>query len=68
VIVRASSLFHGGTAQPADLNGDGIVNGVDLATLLAAWGVAGHPADINSDGVVDGADLSALLASWTMSS
>ena len=27
-------------STPADLNGDGVVNGADLATLLANWGVA----------------------------
>lgn len=50
-------------SPPADLNGDGIVNGADLAALLAAWG-SGGPADLNSDGAVDGADLASLLASW----
>ncbi len=47
----------------ADLNGDGVVNGADLAAMLAQWGTAG-PADLNNDGVVNGADLAALLASW----
>lgn len=27
------------TATPADLNGDGVVNAADLATLLATWGL-----------------------------
>ncbi len=49
-----------------DLNGDGVVDGADLATLLANWGpCAGCPADLNGDGVVDGADLAQLLANWT---
>ncbi len=48
---------------PADLNGDGVVNGSDLAALLAQWGTDGT-ADLNDDGVVNGADLAALLASW----
>jgi len=46
-----------------DLNGDGVVDAADLATLLAQWGTAG-PADLNSDGVVDAADLATLLANW----
>lgn len=50
---------------PADLNGDGVVNGADLAILLANWGVGGSDADLTGDGVVNGADLAALLASWT---
>lgn len=48
---------------PADLNGDGSVDGADLAALLAAWGGTG-PADFNNDMTVDGADLAALLAAW----
>jgi len=32
-------LLNGwGGAGPADLNGDGTVNGADLATLLSNWG------------------------------
>ena len=47
-----------------DLNGDGVVNGADLAALLAQWGGSGS-ADLNNSGSVDGADLAALLANWT---
>lgn len=49
--------------NPADLNGDGVVNALDLAILLNAWGSAG-PGDINGSGVVDAADLAALLSAW----
>jgi hypothetical protein len=49
----------------ADLNGDGVVDGADLAALLASWGPGSVPADLNGDGTVDGADLAILLASWT---
>jgi thermitase len=65
VVARSSQLFHGGTFEPADLDGDGIVDGTDLAILLAAWGTAGTAADINRDGVVDGTDLTTMLARWT---
>lgn len=51
-------------AVPGDLNGDGRVNGVDLAILLASWGGSG-PADFTGDGVINGADLGTLLALWT---
>lgn len=52
---------------PGDFNGDGAVDGTDLAILLSVWGTpgAGTGADLNGDGVVNGADLAALLASWT---
>ncbi len=53
-------------AGPAgDVNGDGIVNGQDLAVLLSAWGTSGGPADINADGIVNGLDLALVLSSWT---
>ena len=50
--------------NPADINGDGTVNGQDLAALLGAWGSKGGAADVNGDGLVNGADLAALLGSW----
>lgn len=53
-----------------DLNGDGVVNGADLALLLSSFGECPSPlvaqcfADINGDGVVNGADLAKLLSAW----
>jgi hypothetical protein len=52
---------------PTDLNGDGLTDGADLGSMLAAWGDLGggsSAADLNGDGVVDGADLGTLLAGW----
>jgi hypothetical protein len=53
-------------AAVGDLNGDGRVNGPDIAILLSAWG-GGKPgaADLNGDGSVNGADLALLLSNWT---
>jgi len=51
------------TPCPADLNGDGVVDGADLGILLSAWGGSGV-GDLNGDGVVDGADLGGLLSEW----
>jgi hypothetical protein len=48
-----------------DLNGDGIVNGLDLGLMLSAWGSNGGPADLNNDGIVNGLDLGIQLANWT---
>lgn len=48
-----------------DLNGDGIVNAVDLSILLGAWGSDDLVADINGDGVVNSTDLALLLGGWT---
>lgn len=53
-----------GPAIPADLNGDGRVDGLDLAVLLANWGGSGA-GDIDQSGVVNGNDLTAMLAAWT---
>jgi len=48
----------------ADINGDTLVNGIDLSAMLANWGGSGI-GDLNFDGSVDGPDLAALLAGWT---
>lgn len=50
-------------AEPADLDGDGCIDGADLSRLLGFWGTPG--ADIDEDGTTDGTDLSYLLAAWT---
>ncbi|MBL9147141.1 MAG: hypothetical protein JNM94_00460 [Phycisphaerae bacterium] len=48
----------------ADLNGDDIVNGADVALILGAWGTKGFSdADLDQDGVIDGSDLGLLLGS-----
>ncbi|MFM9096915.1 MAG: hypothetical protein ACKOQW_01275 [Phycisphaerales bacterium] len=53
-------------AGPADLNGDGAVNGDDLGIMLGAWGpCSGCAADLDQNGNVDGDDLGSLLGSWT---
>jgi hypothetical protein len=49
--------------SPADLNGDGVVNGADLGLLLSAWG-SGGLGDLDGSGTVDGSDLGLLLAAW----
>ena len=51
------------SSNPADLNGDGVVSGIDLATLLSNWGGSGA-GDINGDGIISGPDLAAILSSW----
>jgi len=54
-------------SSPADLNGDGVVDGNDLGALLGAWGScpAPCPADLDGNGVVNGADLGTLLGAWS---
>ena len=50
--------------EPADLDGNGVVDGVDLAIVLGGWGGVGE-GDVNKDGAVDGLDLALVLGSWS---
>ena len=69
---RQNSIFGIGTALldvrpcPADLDGDGRVQGYDIAYLLGRWGpcAEGCLADLDRNGVVDGSDLNELLQAW----
>jgi hypothetical protein len=51
-----------------DLNGDGVVDVLDLLILLDSWGQCKDPgecpADLNGDGAVDVLDLLILLDNW----
>ncbi len=47
-----------------DIDLNGVVEGADLAALLAAWGDTQSLVDIDLSGSVDGADLALVLASW----
>jgi len=54
-----------GASNPADLDGDGIVDSSDLAFLLAFWGpCVGCEADLDGSGEVDSSDLAIVLAAW----
>ena len=50
-------------ACPADLDGDSVISGGDLAVLLSAWGGSGA-ADLDGSGTVDGSDLASMLGAW----
>jgi subtilisin family serine protease len=64
--VPAANLLHGGSVPTGDLNGDGIINSIDLGILLNAWGASGSSADLNGNGIVDSADIAVLLSNWTV--
>jgi hypothetical protein len=49
---------------PADLNGSGQVDGIDLGILLGAWGTSFPAADFDGDGVVGCFDREYLLGNW----
>jgi hypothetical protein len=50
----------------ADIDGNGLVDGGDIALLLTAWGSSGKglSADIDANGFVNGGDMGVLLSSW----
>ena len=51
----------------SDFNGDGEVNGFDMAFIFSWWGPcdnANCPYDLNGDGVVGAPDLGLLMSSW----
>jgi len=54
-----------------DVDGNGIVDGLDLTAVLAAWdSVPGHPrwnpaADLDGSGYIDGLDLTEVISHWT---
>ena len=50
----------------ADTDGDGIVGGPDLASVLASWNQTGSGVigDLNNDQQVNGLDLAIVLANW----
>lgn len=53
-----------GNPCPADLNGDGTVNVIDLLALLTDWGPGPSCADLNGDGLVNVVDLLQMLTDW----
>lgn len=59
-VVVAGAQCIQAPACPADLTGDGVVNGADLSVVLGGWGGRGI-GDLTGDGTIDGADLAALL-------
>jgi uncharacterized membrane protein YkoI len=50
---------------PGDFNRDGIVNAIDLAELLSAFGFVNPLLDLNGNGLADAADLATVLSNWT---
>ena len=47
-----------------DINGDGYVNGIDLAYILVYWSTGTAVADLNRDGIVSGLDLAIMMGAW----
>ena len=75
-VITRNALIEGTVDEPSnicvvvdtpdpDVNGDGVVNGIDLAFILTYWGSSAPIADLNDDGIVGGADLTIVLSGWT---
>jgi hypothetical protein len=61
---RVSVIDHvRATPCPADLTGDGFVNGADLGLVLSSWDI-GPGGDLDGDGTTGGSDLGILLSAW----
>ncbi|MHC5008211.1 MAG: hypothetical protein ACYTGF_12710 [Planctomycetota bacterium] len=61
---RAFMLLPQG-AIPEDVNGDGVVNHLDVRAVVRAFGPCdGCPEDVNGDGMVDTVDLWLVLQAW----
>ena len=59
------STAQGQGSCAGDNNGDGLVNHVDLATVLNSWGACpGCAGDMNGDGVVNPVDLAMVMGGW----
>lgn len=61
-----ATVSRGYGPRSPDINGDGVVNGLDLGELLAnyRWNALNVATDLNYDDTVDGADLAILLGAW----
>ncbi len=55
----------GAPSCPADLNGDGVVNFVDVSAFVALFGAGDLGADFNGDGVISFVDVSAFVAAFS---
>jgi parallel beta-helix repeat protein len=58
-------------AMPGDVDGNGVVDGLDLSAVMTAWqtqpadALWNPSADLDCNGVVDGLDLTAVISNWT---
>jgi hypothetical protein len=56
------------TPKPGDVNGDSLVDALDLSTVLTNWNLTGRTraqGDVTGDGTVDALDLSTISSNWS---
>jgi hypothetical protein len=49
---------------PADVNQDGVVNGLDINSIASHWLQHSILGDVNGDNVVNGLDINSIASSW----
>ena len=70
-MLRADATHPGGIpCQPGDVNGDGLVDVLDLVQVIVSWGPCPAPpqlcpADVDGSGAVDVLDLVLLIVNWS---
>jgi lysophospholipase L1-like esterase len=64
VLVETLTGFGPNRRHPADVDGNGVVDGSDVSMLIAAWGTPHSPLDLTGDREVDGADLAVVIGAW----
>ena len=65
--LEVNAVVECAAGSAADLNRDCVVNGADLAGVLAGWGpcaAAPCAGDLDASGAVDGSDIAAVLGAW----
>jgi len=66
--------IHCAFKGPGDTDANGVVDGLDLTSVLTAWMTSpgdalwNPEADLDASGVVDGLDLTEVISNWTVSS
>jgi len=66
-VFTALLAFPAAGQCPGDVVETGVIDGIDLAAVLGAWGTSGQGSfdtDTNDDGIVDGIDLATVLGGW----
>jgi len=64
--LTGTGCTDGGFDCPADVNGDGKLDGRDFTAWIVAYNTGDLAADLNRNGTLEPADFSAWLASWRL--
>jgi hypothetical protein len=66
--VENTSFLDGGPGVPGDVNGDGVVDVLDLVLVITGWGPCPPPpcaADLDGDGEIGVGDLIQVIVNWS---